>query len=103
MFNSLKYAKILEDSGLPRNQAEAHMQIITAVVEEDMTTKADLKEYSLEIKSEMSELRSDVKSEMNELRSEVKNFKNEIIIKLGLLITVVLPITLALLQLLQKS
>lgn len=80
MFNTLKYAKILEESGLPRNQAEAHMQIITAVVEEDMATKSDIKE----------------------LRLELQGFKNEIIVKLGIMITVVLPITLALLQFLQN-
>ena len=81
MLNTLKYAKILEESGLTRSQAEAHMQIITAVVEEDMATKNDIKE----------------------LRLEMQAFKNEIIVKLGVLITVVLPITLALLQFLHKS
>jgi len=81
LLNTLKYAKILEESGLTRNQAEAHMQIITAVVEEDMATKADIKE----------------------LRLEIQAFKNEIIVKLGIMITVVLPITLALLQFLQSK
>lgn len=79
MLNTLKYAKILEESGLTRSQAEAHMQIITAVVEEDMATKKDLRELELRI----------------------ENFKNEIIIKLGILITVVIPISMALLQFLQ--
>lgn len=85
MFNSLKYTKILEESGLPRNQAEAHMQIMTAVVEEDMATKADLKELKTDLKSEM------------------RDFKNDIIIKLGLLTTFVVPTSMALLQSLLKS
>jgi hypothetical protein len=85
LFNSLKYTKILEESGLPRNQAEAHMQIMTAVVEEDMATKADLKELKTDLKSEM------------------RDFKNDIIIKLGLLTTFVVPTSMALLQSLLKS
>jgi len=42
MFNSLKYAKILEDAGLPRSQVETHNQIISEVLEEELATKRDI-------------------------------------------------------------
>lgn len=52
MFNTLMYAKKLESVGLPREQAEAHVQIIADVIEEQLATKQDLKEleYRLIIK-----------------------------------------------------
>jgi len=59
-----------------RAQAKAHIQIITAVLEEDMATKSDIKELELRMES----------------------FKNEILIKLGVLITFVVPTSVFLLQ-----
>jgi hypothetical protein len=44
MFNTLRYAKRLEEVGVSRNQAEAHIQIIAEIVEDDVATKQDLKE-----------------------------------------------------------
>lgn len=50
--NTLKYAKVLETAGVSRKQAEAHVEIISSVLENDMATKQDLKEleYRLTIK-----------------------------------------------------
>ena len=52
MFNTLKYARKLEAIGLPRDQAEAHIQIIAEIIEGDLVTKQDLKdlEHRLVIK-----------------------------------------------------
>lgn len=52
MFNTLKYSRALEAAGVSREQAEAHMQIMAEIVENDMATKQDLKEleYRLIIK-----------------------------------------------------
>lgn len=44
MFNTLKYTKKLEGVGIAREQAEAHIQIIAEIVEDDVATKHDLKE-----------------------------------------------------------
>lgn len=49
MFNSLKYSKNLEAVGVSREQAEAHIQIIAEVVENDMATKQDLKELEFRL------------------------------------------------------
>lgn len=47
MFDTLKYSRVLEAAGVTRDQAEAH-----EIVEDDLTTKQDLKEleYRLIIK-----------------------------------------------------
>ncbi len=52
MFNTMIYAKKLESVGLPREQAEAHVQIIADIIEGDVATKQDIKEleYRLIIK-----------------------------------------------------
>lgn len=52
MFDTLKYSRILEAVGVSRAQAEAHIQIIAEIVEDELTTKQDLREleYRLIIK-----------------------------------------------------
>lgn len=52
MFDTLKYSRILEAVGISRDQAEAHVKIIAEIVEDDLTTKQDLREleYRLIIK-----------------------------------------------------
>ncbi len=42
MNNALKYVKILEGTGITREQAEAHVQIISDILEGDLVTKQDL-------------------------------------------------------------
>lgn len=44
VFNTLKYAKHLEDAGFTRQQAEAQANIISEVMDEKMATKQDLRE-----------------------------------------------------------
>jgi hypothetical protein len=44
MINTLKYARKLEEAGFSRQQAEANIQIIAEIVEDDVATKQDLKE-----------------------------------------------------------
>ena len=49
MFNTLSYTKKLEQAGVSREQAEAHIQIIAEIVEGDLSTKQDIKELKDEI------------------------------------------------------
>lgn len=56
MFNTLAYAKRLEEAGVPRSQAEVQVQVLAEIVEGDLATKNDLKrdlkelEYRLVLK-----------------------------------------------------
>lgn len=109
MINTLKYAKILESEGLPRNQAEAHVKMISDVLEKDIMTKNEFNDFRKETKSEFQNLRSDMKNEFKAVRTEMatefkavraematefkavrtemshsfEKFENRIIIKLG--------------------
>lgn len=56
MFNTLTYAKKLEEAGVPRQQAEAQVQVLADIVESELATKNDIKrdlkelEYRLVVK-----------------------------------------------------
>ena len=52
MLRTLKYVKTLEQAGISRDQAEAHVQIISEIVEEGLATKQDIKD----IKDEMQKM-----------------------------------------------
>lgn len=49
MINTLKYAKKLEEAGFSRLQAEANIQIIAEIIEDDVATKQDIKEIKDEL------------------------------------------------------
>src|SRR5262245_22892629 len=83
MFNSLKYAKILENAGVNREQAEAHVQIMTEFMESSFATKQDLKDQGTELRAEMKELGSELRAEMAKLQSEMKLLESRMVAKLG--------------------
>jgi Holliday junction resolvasome RuvABC endonuclease subunit len=90
MNNALKYVKILEGTGITREQAEAHVQIISDILEGDLATKQDLK--NLEIKLDTSIDRLDKKIDSVAERVEHKILQSEYrsTIKLGSIVTVVI-------------
>lgn len=77
MFNSLKYAKILEDAGLPRNQAETHIQILSDVIGEEMATKDDIRR----LESQISSLAT--KEDVREFNYKLQSLEHRMTLKLG--------------------
>ena len=49
VFNSLNYAKRLEDAGFTRQQTEAQANILSEIVDEKIATKQDLRELELRL------------------------------------------------------
>ena len=49
MFNTLQYAKKLEDVGFSRSQAEAQVLILTEIIEGDVATKQDIKDLEFKL------------------------------------------------------
>ncbi len=72
MFNSLKYVKVLEDIGVPRNQAEAHIQIMTDIIETNLATKQDLKDLELATHQDFKDLRIEMQQEFKSVRTEMQ-------------------------------
>lgn len=107
MFNSLKYAKQLEGVGLTRAQAEAHMQIMTEIVETNLATTQDLKDLGRDLRQEMKDLGHELRQEMkdlgHELRREMKEVRAEMVqleyrltIKLGTIVSLAIGVAVAL-------
>lgn len=44
MFNTLRYARMLEEAGFSRDQAEASIKILVEIMEDKLATKQDIRE-----------------------------------------------------------
>lgn len=95
MFDSLKYAKILEDSGLPREQAETHIRVLNDLLEDEMATKQDLMDVKSELKSEISNLESRMNLEFVNVRADMGRMEHRIVYKLGALMVTVTTLGIA--------
>lgn len=114
MFNALKYIKRLEAVGVPRKQAEAHVQLYMDSIDVEIATKSDVAELKGEmaalrgevkgefaglrgeVKAEIAELRgeiADLRGDVSTLRSQVTEIKSELLMKLGGLILATFTIT----------
>ena len=58
MFNTLKYAKILEDVGFSREQAETSIKILVEIMEDKLATKQDFQELKKDLTYSITQLES---------------------------------------------
>jgi hypothetical protein len=56
MFNTLKYAKMMEEAGFSRDQAETSIKILVEIMEDKLATKHDIADIKQEIRHAKSEL-----------------------------------------------
>lgn len=78
MFDTLKYAKKLQEVGVPREQAEAQIIILVEVMEDTLATKTDLKELGAGTREEFQAVRTELQSVRSEMRSEFQAVRSEI-------------------------
>lgn len=79
MNNAIKYVKILEGTGISREQAEAHVQLISEITDNNLATKQDVK--NLETKMDTS---------IERLEHKMLQMEYRMTIKLGTIVTVVI-------------
>lgn len=107
MRNSLKYAKLLEDTGLSRQQAETHVQIISDSLGDEMATKTELNSLEHKIDQVETRLMSRIKDvehklqkrmefiehklqrQIEDLKHEMQKLEHRITLRLGALMVVV--------------
>lgn len=77
MKKAILYTKKLESTGLTRDQAEAHLEILEEIFDMEVATKQDIEKLEQKIGS--SEER---------IMSEIRLIKNEVVLKLGALMCV---------------
>jgi hypothetical protein len=104
--NTLKYVKILESTGITREQSEVHVQIISDVLEGDLATKQDLK--NLETKSDTSfeRIEQKIKNLEGKLETSVERIEHKMLqseyritIKLGSIVTIAIAAATAVIKL----
>jgi hypothetical protein len=60
MFNTLRYAKMLEEVGFSRDQAETSIKILVEIMEDKLASKQDVLDIESRLQNSMSLIRSDV-------------------------------------------
>lgn len=78
MFNSLRYAQKLEEVGFTREQAETHVLMLTELMQSDLATKQDFKDFQFVTKSEMNEFRAEMRSDVTAFRAEMRSDMNKL-------------------------
>ncbi len=58
MFNTLRYAKMLEEVGFSREQAEISVKILVEIMEDKLASKQDLQDLKLELEHKIDQLES---------------------------------------------
>jgi len=89
MFNTLKYAKMLEEVGFSREQAETSIRILVEIMEDKLATKIDLQGATVSSKQEIALL-----------RHEMREMESRIIIRIGAMQAASVAIIVALVKLL---
>jgi len=54
MINTLGYVKKLQEAGVSREQAEAHIEIVSEMMDSNFATKQDLKDLAQELRHELA-------------------------------------------------
>jgi hypothetical protein len=88
MFNTLKFAKELEATGMTREQAETFTKNLSDMVFDSLATKDDLKKQSLLFKTEMNEFKNDMKEDIAKLDHKIDLAVHKLTIKLGSLMAI---------------
>ena len=73
MNNAIKYVKILESTGVSREQAEAHVQVLTEFLEGDLATKEDVLNSERTMKNAFECLETSTKTSIAQLDSKINS------------------------------
>ena len=74
----MKYAKKLEEMGIPKEQAEAQVQIIADIMEGTLASKYDVLVVRNEVREEIRLLRVEIAAVRAELKEEIAAVRNEL-------------------------
>jgi|FLYM01.1.fsa_nt_gi hypothetical protein len=115
MLDSLKYAKQLEGVGFSREQAEAHLSIMSEIITTHLATREDVTDFKMfvthrfdQVDRDFDLLRREFREFKVELKSEVKELVDQRIllsehrmtIRLGTIVSIAIGVAVSLTQLL---
>ena len=78
MFNTLKYARILEEAGFSREQAETSIKILVEIMEDKLATRQDIMDLRGTV--------ADIKSAMA-TKTDLLQLKHDLTIKMGAMLS----------------
>ena len=76
MFNTLKYVKIMEESGFSRTQAETSVNVLAEVMETQLATRQDM----IDLRRDINDLRNAIRAEM---KHDMVVLKSDLTVRLG--------------------
>lgn len=88
MFNALKYSQELQKAGFSREQAEASVNLLVDVMDQNFATKADLKDLEHRMDIRFSDLKSEMDLRFSKVESKFQELEYKLTIKLGAMLTV---------------
>ena len=80
-FNAFKYIDELREAGVPDEQAEAQIKVLSAAMENELATKHDMElvKYDLElVRKDIETIRADLKRDIKELELKINNVGKDI-------------------------
>jgi len=78
VFDTLTYAKKLQEAGVPPQQAETHAWALQETVEDTLVTKQDLRELNTRIDARFNELEARTDGRFTELETRIDGRFNEL-------------------------
>ncbi|MBL7665013.1 MAG: hypothetical protein JNM93_07755 [Bacteriovoracaceae bacterium] len=106
--NVFDYVEKLENSGFSKNQAEASLQVLMDIMNQEFATKHDLKEAVNELRQELVKTETGLRLEISEVRTDIKLLRQEmyalgdkLTIRIGAIVTAGLALSLTIIQLMK--
>lgn len=96
MFNTLKYAKMLEEVGFSRDQAETSIKILVDIMEDRLASKEDLKELKDDVHHRFSMLESKIDSKFSEQELKFTMLESKLTIRMGAMFATAIAVLTAL-------
>ncbi len=72
-FDTLRFAKRMQEAGLPQPQAEALAEALSDAVHDTVATKADIEKAVAELRGEIADLRTEQRGDIASLRTEMRD------------------------------
>lgn len=83
MFNTLRYAKMLEEVGFSREQSETSIKILVEIMEDKLASKQDLLELETKLQHSIVQLESKVDYSLKEMNANLLQVESKLTIRMG--------------------
>lgn len=90
MFHTLKYAKMLEEVGFSREQAETSIKVLVEVMEDKLASKQDVLDLEQElqlIRQEIQQVKQDTRRDIQDLEKKldysIAQLRSDLTVRMG--------------------